>query len=83
MPLMSTFLIVADMYVYTGEGIPRYIDDEGVSKLVEFPLRMPVLPNASAGDPIDISMTFGFGHSELQIDVYIQNKHIQLTTLYR
>ncbi|ORX48254.1 hypothetical protein DM01DRAFT_1385572 [Hesseltinella vesiculosa] len=74
----------ADIYVYDGEAPwPRYIDDTGVTKLVDFPIRMPMIEGAAHGDPIDITIDFVFGHSELQIDVYVHGKHIQLTTLYR
>ncbi|CAO3594608.1 unnamed protein product [Absidia cylindrospora] len=71
----------ADLYVYDGnEPIPRQINDPGVQKVADFPIKMPHLPGMVAGERVDVSLDFIFGLTELKIDVLVSGYRSQFTT---
>ncbi|KAG1051810.1 hypothetical protein G6F43_006012 [Rhizopus delemar] len=47
------------------------VTDEGVTKLAEFPIRMPLLPDVNPGERIDITVEFLFGVTEIHIVIDI------------
>ncbi|KAI8341202.1 hypothetical protein BC941DRAFT_493144 [Chlamydoabsidia padenii] len=71
----------ADLYVYDGDDpIPRQINDAGVKKIADFPIKMPHLPGLAAGKRVDVSIDFIFGLTELKVDVLVSGYRSQFTT---
>ncbi|KAI8148535.1 hypothetical protein BJV82DRAFT_592445 [Fennellomyces sp. T-0311] len=73
----------ADLYVYDGDApIPRQVNDPGVRKMADFPIRMPPLEGYQNGDPVDIRIDFMFGLSELKVHVFIAGRQIEFITSF-
>ncbi|CAO3692254.1 unnamed protein product [Rhizopus microsporus] len=56
-----------DLYACDDDSIPRYITDKGVVKLIELPVKMPLLSNVENGTRVDVTVSFIFGLTEIKI----------------
>ncbi|KAI8077866.1 uncharacterized protein BX664DRAFT_369526 [Halteromyces radiatus] len=71
----------ADLYIYNGDDpIPRQINDVGIKKIADFPIKMPYLPGMMTGERIDVNIDFIFGLTELKVDVLVSGYRSQFTT---
>ncbi|KAI8096972.1 uncharacterized protein BX664DRAFT_325306 [Halteromyces radiatus] len=61
-------------YAASTEQEPRYVVQEGVSKVFDFEIPMPRLPDAVHGDPVDLTINMYFGEVELRVEAVIRDK---------
>ncbi|KAI9280735.1 hypothetical protein BY458DRAFT_500210 [Sporodiniella umbellata] len=59
------------LYSSDEDTVPRYVTDQGVSEVVEFPIKMPFQPDVQPGEKVSVNVEFTFGATEVRITVRI------------